>query len=197
MVENFKLCGEPGKKYILKSLTESHDPWSTISELQSVLSLGSGRWDCALFFMDEMSFPRSYLYQLLFERLKLRLERITESMTRDRLLLVLKAPFCARFIAHRELRPVILGIIKRLKTAPKQYLRLLAKYNFIAVSIVSPSPRHSLPLNTKFDVIQELPIEMQRSAWEQDENAFFQELERIGYPLAAADTMPSSRYMTR
>jgi len=134
-MDNIKYCGEKGQRRILKSLTESQDPWSTITNLQeSLLSLNSIRCESALAFLNEIGSMKSDVYHTIFERVKFQLEISLDQKSEKHLTLLLKSPLCMKLVEVPELRSILINIIKNLKETPKQYLQLLAKYNCLNVS---------------------------------------------------------------
>lgn len=133
-MNNIKNCGEKGRRQILKSLTESKDPWTTIINLQESLSLNSKRCESVVSFLNEMGIAQSDIYHTIFERLRFQLEMVLDKKSEQQLTILLQSPLCMKLVSEPELRTILINIIKNLKDTPKQYLQLLTKHNCLNVS---------------------------------------------------------------
>ena len=89
---------DAGKLYIMKTLTESSNPWESIAEIQQVLSSNlinypvsistSGslqlhemkRWQPSVSLLDELNCPRSTMYFFLMEKLKNKLIKLIDQI---------------------------------------------------------------------------------------------------------------------
>lgn len=125
---------EPGKRYILKSLTTElkGDPWSTISTLQAQLSLGSPAASMALQFLNTLGVSNLDAHVSLFEVLRERVELVVARLDQAQLLTLLKE--CVMFLSFKELKIVPLCIAKRLTTIPAPILRMLVDRGLLQVS---------------------------------------------------------------
>ena len=143
----------PGRLHILNTLNACNDPWQTISQLQSNLSLPAvlhigttnttidhhtdgavdQNHDLLPIFelLDLLKCSRLNIALNLFEDLKHRLDEFVQRFDEQKLLVFLKDTI--QLINVKELKGVPISIIKRLKVIPPVYLDTLAKKNFLSV----------------------------------------------------------------
>jgi len=137
------LIGEPGRREILRVLTESSNPWQSLSQLQDQWSLGYDRCRPALQFLDALSQSRSLLYVQVFEHMKTKLDQQLDCI-KDEEGLKQMLNETIHFLSIRDLKSIPVSIIKRLKQVPDRYLLHLAKKK----------------------LLNELPLPIRRQAWE-------------------------------
>lgn len=126
------LIDEAGRRQISKILTNSHDPYQSIAEIQSSRSLNFPRASPALSFLDVLQCTRSTVYQNLLENLKRKLDSQLDTITDEsQLTIMLKETIS--FMPVRDLKQVPISIIKRLTNVPEIVLNLLAKNGFLLV----------------------------------------------------------------
>lgn len=143
------LIGELGRREILRLLTESTNPWQSMSEIQENWGLGYDRCRPALSFLDALNQSRASLYTQLFENMKGKLDQQLDCIKGESgLLLMLRDTI--HFLSIRDLKSIPVSIIKRLKQVPDSYLHHLAKKN----------------------LLNELPLQIRRQAWELNNNLF-------------------------
>ena len=147
--ESVVRCGDAGRREMTRLLTESANPWATMAEIQDKWSLGYERCKPALSFFDALRQSRAALYVQLFEHMKTKLDRQLDLIKDENgLLLMLKETI--HFLSRRDLKSIPVSIIKRLKQVPDSYLHHLAK----------------------MQLLNELPLQIRRQAWELN-NALF------------------------
>lgn len=144
----------PGRLHILNTLNACNDPWQTISQLQSNLSLPAvlraGSTNIAIDhdgaadqnhsshdlvpifeLLDLLNCSRLNIALNLFEDLKHRIDEFVQRFDEPKLLAFLKDTI--QLINVKELKGIPISIIKRLKVIPPVYLDTLAKKNFLSV----------------------------------------------------------------
>jgi hypothetical protein len=135
-------CDEPGRAYVSKVLTETkEDPWKTISDVQSRLSLGYHYPNIT----PLMQFLQSPVYSLshqdimaeIFQNLKDDLESKINLLDENALNLLLKESII--FLNFRELKVIPIYILKKMNKIPVNYLKILIDKNIIQVSKRSQS----------------------------------------------------------
>ena len=121
------LIDDDGRKKLLKKLTESEDPYQSITEIQASWSLTFPRAQPALAFLDNvLECSRSSVYQGLLETMKAQLDLQLSRMTdENKLLLMLQETI--GYMGNKDLKSVPISIIKRLSVVPEKYLNILAK----------------------------------------------------------------------
>ena len=132
-IRSFALgVAEVGQRNIVRKLTESNDPWKSISDFQSQFGFRYERSQSAIAFLDVLNVDRLSVSQNVFDVLKTKLAKEIDDMRDDQLLQML--PLTIHFLSIDALKTIPISIIKRLSVIPEKYLHFISKNNFIQVS---------------------------------------------------------------
>lgn len=108
------------------------DPWKTITDLQSRLSLGYSECDPLLELLTLLGTSYSDAMIHVFQTLKDELDSKLQLVDDTGLLILLKETI--RFLGFKELKSIPISILKRIHRIPPQYLKILVEKNLINVS---------------------------------------------------------------
>ena len=121
----------------------------------------------ALQLLDALKCRRALFYQFLLERLLSQIERVSETLAENELLVLLRETI--KFIGVQELKSVPISIINRLKTIPPKVLSLLHEKN----------------------VLPDMPLRIQQAAWKNNLSLFEEHIHHYFQTLSENDLVPS------
>eukprot|EP01112_Ceratiomyxa_fruticulosa_P015274 TRINITY_DN4466_c1_g1_i1.p1 TRINITY_DN4466_c1_g1~~TRINITY_DN4466_c1_g1_i1.p1 ORF type:complete len:612 (-),score=116.17 TRINITY_DN4466_c1_g1_i1:71-1906(-) len=143
------LIGNIGADHIVRSLSQTTNPFQTIEKFQKEYMFGKENALPALSLLDLHNVPRAEVYLRILERLKLNLLKQIETTHDDKNLeALLEQTF--PYISFEELRAVPFAIMKQMPEVPPRFLRKL--------------------IDTK--LYEHCPIEVKRQMWLMDESLF-------------------------
>jgi hypothetical protein len=148
--DHASLIDVQGRNHLYQTLSTHANPGQAFVELQETFGLKYSS-SIALPFLDLLEVSRASVYQNLFESSKNRLDDALQKISDEpKLLEMLSATF--RFITVKDLKSIPIGVIKRLRTVPERYLKVLSSKKFhgiIEVGLIhlllTRSPTHKIP----------------------------------------------------
>ena len=130
---DLRLRGNVGQDLFDTLRKGNHDDFDSIREVQKLLSLGNGPWNSALYMLDGMNCSRSTVYNSLFDQLIFQLNKEIADKSQMELLRLLQSPVFVSIGTNTVLRPILVGILKKLSVVPECYLQLFIKYGCLNV----------------------------------------------------------------
>ena len=159
---------QPGRTEFQKLMSESENPWQSLSKVQENWGLGLEKCKPAISFLDALNQSRSTLYIQLFDHMKDKLDKQLDCIREEAGLLIMLRQ-TIEFLNVRDLKSIPISIIKRLRHVPDVYLHHLASKKLLG----------------------DLPVSIRRQAWELNPPLFVSTMEPLGRECIAALQAPA------
>jgi hypothetical protein len=126
---------EPGRKKVLRRLTETLDPWTSIDELRAELSLSYEDVAHPITFLNILDMQMANCHHHVLDMLIRRLEDEVKKMDEVQLLIMLQLSIHFFNAAHLRVVPSL--IVSKLANIPERYLNFIANNVNLNVSSYS------------------------------------------------------------